>query len=800
MHKTRKILALLITLAMLISVMGVTAFADEGPAADAGEGAGGPSTAAASGAASSSELTDFASVANKEAVSMMVKLGIINGNANADGTYSYNPGDSIERGAAAKIISLAVTLTGGDVPEAAPTFSDSDMWAKNYIEFCAARSIINGTGDGRFDPEGTATITEYAKMVLAAMGAQGLTGAVWQDKTIAAANELGLLEGIDSALDAPVTRDEAALILYRALTASDGGSSMPALIVVKESAETESFTVPANSIVAAPEGKQVTMTIDGVETGIVPGTYENAVLTVTDNYKVENMGNAYTLRAAAYINGGLVEDTSVLSAVISGEVTDTYAADVVINSQNDYFNGIIVDGDTEYTITNPKITLNGHGGDDFAGVGAGIMATGNSKVTVDGAEIHTTGAIRTGIWAGGNAQLLVKNSSVYAVDGDNVDFKVSMMAEVPWILGLKGNLRATNVLDSARVTYLNSKVEAENWGAMSTDSNKAGASLTVINSDIIIYGESGYGSYADQQVQNYYYGSRFVSPDYALIIAAGNCGAVFAKSTVANVGAELYAEIPQENRDEATVVNSGGHGVLWHKNVGGVLSIKEETVFNTGKTVFLIKSDVPNTAVPIIEVENSTLNSESGVILHLMESDDAGMGGGPPGSATMWASEYVVPEVVPVEDGNDTAAENDTTVLASFKDMAVNGNIYNSRWTAGQNLSVYFDNAQVNGVITAGTQYHLNVAPGGKITKATYYELGNVGVSASPVVSSGMLVTLENSSVWTVSGDCYLSSLTIGDGCEIKAASGSLTMTVDGQAVTPEAGNTYTGAIVISAE
>ena len=92
------------------------------------------------------------------------------------------------------------------------------------------------------------------------------------------------------------------------------------------------------------------------------------------------------------------------------------------------------------------------------------------------------------------------------------------------------------------------------------------------------------------------------------------------------------------------------------------------SVFNCGETVFLIKSDLNNTAYPIIDVDDSTLNSKTGVILHLMESDDAGMGGGPPGSPTMWAKQYIIPtDTRQVKDENDPTVVNTTTVTGTIR-------------------------------------------------------------------------------------------------------------------------------------
>jgi len=571
--------------------------------------------------------------------------------------------------------------------------------------------------------------------------------------------------------------------------------------------ETTSFsgglTIAEGVVLSAPEGKSLAMTVGGVEQSIKAGTYNGpVVISVTAGYKTENMGASYQLRTAAFINNGAYDAAnSVSSAVLNGKVTDKEATDVKINSQGDNFNGIVVAGDSTYSISNADITLNGHGGDDFAGYGAGITTYGNADVKVENAVINTTGAIRTAIWAGGNSKLLVKNSKVIAKDGSDTNFPVSMMNEVPWILGLSGNLRATNVLGSSKAVYLNSSVQSEKWGALSTDSTRQGASLTTINTDIIISGKSGYGSYADGAVLNYYYGSRFTVPDMALIVAAGQCGATFGKSTEANVGSELYKQITSGKADTATTVKAGTFGVMWHKNQGGVVAIKENTVFDCGETVFLIKSDSKNTAFPIINVDNSTLNSKTKVILHLMECDDPGMGGGRPGSETMWAKQYVVPtDTTPVKDANDPTVVNTSTAKANFSNMKMTGDIYNSRFTGGQNLSVSLDNASITGVISSGTQKHTLAEPGEVVTKQTYYKIGHVKVTPSQAVCNGSIVALKNGSTWNVTGTSYITSLTV-DATSSVVIPADMIITVNGKTTSAAElkGAAVTGNIVFTA-
>ena len=67
----------------------------------------------------------------------------------------------------------------------------------------------------------------------------------------------------------------------------------------------------------------------------------------------------------------------------------------------------------------------------------------------------------------------------------------------------------------------------------------------------------------------------------------------------------------------------------------------------------------------------------------------------------------------------------------------------------------------------------------------------------APTVNNGVLVSLDENSVWTVSGD-HITSLTLAQGATVKAPEGKqLEVTVDGKAAQLTAG-TITGKIHIA--
>ena len=173
-------------------------------------------------AASYDDFSDKDEIVNKEAVQMLVELGVINGKD--DG--SYDPTGIVTRAEMAKMI--CVVLNGGNDPalgaSSTHTYTDTvNHWAEAYIEYCTQLGIVAGKGDGTFDPNGTVTATEAAKMLLVALGYnadfEGMVGANWAISTNVLANQNKLYGGLSIDVDAGLTRDNAAQMIYNALDA-----------------------------------------------------------------------------------------------------------------------------------------------------------------------------------------------------------------------------------------------------------------------------------------------------------------------------------------------------------------------------------------------------------------------------------------------------------------------------------------------------------------------------------------------------------------------------------------------------
>ena len=178
--------------------------------------------ATGAGAVGYDDFTDKDAIVNQEAVQMLVELGVIDGKD--DG--SFDPTGIVTRAEMAKMI--CIVLNGGSDPNLGTTVSNSytdtvGHWAAGYIEYCTQLGIVSGDGTGAFNPSGTVTGAEAAKMLLVALGylssAEGFTGANWAVAVNVRANQKGLYDGLSINADEGLTRDNAAQMIYNALDA-----------------------------------------------------------------------------------------------------------------------------------------------------------------------------------------------------------------------------------------------------------------------------------------------------------------------------------------------------------------------------------------------------------------------------------------------------------------------------------------------------------------------------------------------------------------------------------------------------
>lgn len=175
-----------------------------------------------SAGAGASGYTDAGEIAHTDAVALLTALKVVQ--PKADG--SFGPDEPVTRAGMARLICTVLGGLFGPVEEASPApYGDTAGHPDEpYISYCAAHGIAAGRGDGSFDPDGAATVSEAVKMTLVALGIDpGLfefTGRDWQINVDTKANQVGLYRDFPQLnTSLPITRDEAALLLCNALQA-----------------------------------------------------------------------------------------------------------------------------------------------------------------------------------------------------------------------------------------------------------------------------------------------------------------------------------------------------------------------------------------------------------------------------------------------------------------------------------------------------------------------------------------------------------------------------------------------------
>ncbi|ALS24172.1 MULTISPECIES: S-layer homology domain-containing protein [Paenibacillus] len=116
----------------------------------------------------------------------------------------------------------------------------SSHWAKKDIEALVEQKIVDGVTPTQFEPERSITRAEFAALVVRSLGLTSVTSSTyfndvdasdWYADTVSTATYAGLINGYEDNSfrpAAPVTREEMAAIVIRALTYADVATIVPA--------------------------------------------------------------------------------------------------------------------------------------------------------------------------------------------------------------------------------------------------------------------------------------------------------------------------------------------------------------------------------------------------------------------------------------------------------------------------------------------------------------------------------------------------------------------------------------------
>ena len=566
-------------------------------------------------------------------------------------------------------------------------------------------------------------------------------------------------------------------------------------------------------------------------------------------------GDDYAYDAALYVTAdGISEEKSATNRITSGSYDAQSASGIVISDSESGHNGILV-YNTDYTISNAEITMltDADGSDtcDFSGKGTAIAAFGSdANVTITDSTIHTAGVATMPIFADEGATVTIQ-SSVLQSDGGtlNSDYlntpTQTLMVAPPWILGIMGNARCSNMMGRDTTTnVIDSETSAGAWAVLSTDAgddmylNVYNSSLTLNNADesaaaalqaeggqisetldnpyTVNYG-SGYGTYVIGRAVETFAGSEINVGTYATIFTGGSATytALEAGQTyeLKNHAGETTA-VYEASEDKVTAIHSDTFGFMAHQNSNTII-LEKGTAVDSGYATFLVKTGHSNQTLTTAIDDSAITNG--GVLIQVMDNDDATNGGmmstDDPQNTNGGSQNFKPYHTETAGFNTDQAAADDAVQTFTFTNGAYTGNIYNASGSDGLNgnaLNVTFGaGAQYSGAIASTAAIHVTYDGSVRIkenggyafddteeaatfaeqyqnTSFTINEYWSIGQVANLVNDNGanaVNITLTDDAVWQVTGTSLISSLTLQDQAQVIIPEG-VALTVNGTAYT----------------
>ena len=559
----------------------------------------------------------------------------------------------------------------------------------------------------------------------------------------------------------------------------------------------------------------------------------------------------YEYDAALYITGeGIDEAKSSTDRIASGAYDASGADGIVIEDTQSGDNGIIV-VNADYAITNADISLltDADGSDtcDFSGRGSAIAVYGSeASVIIEDSTIHTSGVATMPVFADDGATVTIRNSTLQSDGGTlSADYMntpdQALMVAPPWILGIMGTSRCTNMMgDNTTTNVIDSETSAGAWAVLSTDAgtdmalNVYNTTLTLNNADesaaaplqaedgeisqtldnpyTVNYG-SGYGTYAIGNAVETFAGATINVGTYATIFTGGSATytALEAGETyeLTNAAGETTATYTA-TEDKATDIHSDTFGFMAHQG-SNAIDIEKGTVVDSGYATFLVKSGSSNETLTAT-VDDATI-SNGGVLIQVMDNDDTTNGGmmdaDDPENTNGGSQNFKPYHTEDAGFNTDAASAGSTAQTFAFTNGTYTGNIYNASGSDGLEgtaLNVTFGiGAEYTGAIASTSAIHVTYDGSAAVkenggyafddaeeaaafaaqyqnTSFTIEEYWSIGQVANLVNDNGantVNVILTDDAVWNVTAASVISALTIEGDAQVIVPEG-VTLTVSG--------------------
>ena len=508
------------------------------------------------------------------------------------------------------------------------------------------------------------------------------------------------------------------------------------------------------------------------------------------------------------VNGETVIPGESEYYTLTGEISPDKAQGIELAIHDFSTNGICVTGG-EYTIEDSVITAKASGpvsgssepGGYCAGVVDGLLTIKDSSLTASG-----KGGVfgNYTVYCAENGTLVVINSDIIQLGtaGDPEGYTDEIM-EPPSNGGLfiSGYSRANMSMGVTKTYYYGSYVETDGWAAMSTDMTRDLSFYAYDSIGKAIH--AGYGTYADSSCKDYFYGSVLSGAEIGAIIS--NNGAIY-MANGADATAEALLYLPEDYRfteeyiarDGRSLLEGGRHALQIHSPEESKGVTRGMTaIFNAADTDLVTSEDlyanvtlvdwaedygvaaqeyidftrgsifVVKSAYADLDLTRCTAESYSDTLLMTVVNSDS-------------MSAYALASHEMTGRGTDlTLTECDVTGDVKAYDYQRNCvvNLVNSTWTGAYET---WDKATWDAVWSEEC----------KADPICYWVLDPETYHTGE--GNGSTLTMDGASVWNVTGESRLVTLTTEAGAVING-----TVTVNGEVVDITAGGAWTGDILV---
>ncbi len=514
-------------------------------------------------------------------------------------------------------------------------------------------------------------------------------------------------------------------------------------------------------------------------------TVTDGVATLNEDYLAEHdIEMSYDSLTDAGVDGLVLEtgDMLVSAVAISGDASDFTISNAYIH--------LGVNEETAYVASS---TTAGSG----ALVSSGILYITDSTIIADGGANGAEGG-HYAVEAYSTGTMVVTNSSIIQTGRGGADGLTDESSEPGSNNGLliAGYARSSMSIGASQTYYYNSYVETEGWAAMSTDS-ASGSGLDFYSYNSVAYAVSGgYGIYADSSCRDWLYATTLLAAEHGVIISNNGEVHVYSGASATTDDALAYYAEDGELTDAGSLIEAGRNCFYIHSPGTGsafgsqaIVEVVDSTLrtseeLNDQQTlvdyaekysqgvadyldfirgaIILVKSHSAD-----IDLTNVEIDSYSDTILMTALNADS-------------SSRYLYTD------------KEDTATSLTMTDMDVTGDVKNYDYQ--RSVEIVLDNTSWTGASLVWDAEDWN-AYWDYADGMDYVYWCNLDADTYNVEHHGTSLTLENGSVWTVSADSELDSLTISADSQVIYGEA----TVDGVAVTLEPGQTYEGDIVITA-